>query len=72
MGEASHIKCSVSVVENNRLVLLETEMNNYHISWYKDDIKLEKLDDKIEIVVNNAKEEGKSLFIKIRSVNFLF
>ena len=64
MGEASHIKCSVSVVENTRQVLLETEMNNYHISWYKDDIKLEKLEDKIEIVVDNAKEEGKSFFIK--------
>ena len=72
MGEASHIKCSVSVVENTRQVLLETEMNNYHISWYKDDIKLEKLDDKIEIVINNAKEEGKSLFLKIRFVNFQF
>ena len=62
MGEASHIKCSVSVVEKTRQVLFETEMNDYHIGWYKDDIKLEKLDDKIEIVVNNSKEEGKKFF----------
>ena len=61
MGEASHIKCSVSVVETTRQVLLKTEMNNFHISWYKDDIKLEQLEDKIEIVVNNAKEEGKTI-----------
>ena len=68
MGEASHIKCSVSMVETTRQVLLKTEMNNYHISWYKDDIKLEKFEDKIEIVVTNAKEEGKT---KVTLMTFL-
>ena len=52
-GEKTHIKCSVSVAD-------KTEMRNHHISWYKNDSQFEQLDDKTEIVITNAKEQGET------------
>ena len=37
-----------------------TEMRNHHISWYKNDSQFEQLDDKTEIVITNAKEQGET------------
>ena len=35
-------------------------MRNHHISWYKNDSQFEQLDDKTEIVITNAKEQGET------------
>ena len=37
------------------------EMKSYHIRWYKDQLQLEKFDNKNEIVINHAKEQGQEL-----------
>ncbi len=33
-------------------------MKNYHIRWYKDELQLEGFENKNEIVINDATEQG--------------
>ena len=40
----------------------KTEMRNHRISWYKNGSQFENLDDKTEIVITNAKEQGETNF----------
>ena len=40
----------------------KTEMSWYRISWYKNGSQFENLDDKTEIVITNAKEQGETNF----------